>query len=75
MDISIHGDKKNTEGKKILLRIQFFFSPHDKLSLENLIQVIKLKLPFLTSAPFNRILVTQCGFQFTFSQDPTYYRD
>lgn len=31
MDISIHGDKKNTEGKKILLRIQFSFLAHMKI--------------------------------------------
>lgn len=66
--------RKNTEGKKILLSI-FFFSPHDKLSLENLIQVIKLKLPFLISAPFNRILVTPNVAFSSPSEDPTYYRD
>lgn len=49
MDISIqwrqvkHRGEENTTENSI-----FFFSPHDKLSLENLIQVIKLKLPFLT---------------------------
>lgn len=48
-----HGRKENTPENSI-----FFFNPHEKLSLENQIQMIKLKLPFLINAPFNGILVT-----------------